>query len=361
MRSSLLVLFKLKKQFILYSFGAILYFVPTFAFASPHANDRPFTIALLPDTQYYKKYSGTSRLHIFESQTRWIADNMIGENIILTIHLGDIVDISTDSLWLSALKSLNFIDGLMPFILTAGNHDILELKNKETSTYEKSYQLFEKHFTEEKFKKLPWYGGTFEKGTIKNSFYFFNLGGVDYLILTLEYGPRDKVLDWANKIIKNFPTKKTIIVTHAYMAKGPVRLAPGAKHSPKIKGVPFEAKEYKYSEREGWANGGNVIWEKLVKNHPNIEFVFSGHSGGPGKLISKGVHGNPVFQVGANYQWEENGGNGYLRLMKFYPQKKQVTVKTYSPLLDHFRTDFENNFQIDLEKGNFSPINSSLK
>jgi hypothetical protein len=361
MSFSLLLFNKLKNQFIFHSFATILFFIPSFAYSSPPPNDRPYTIIILPDTQYYKNHSGTSRSHIFESQTRWIADNMIGENIVLTIHLGDIVDISTDSLWLSALKSLNFIDGLIPFILTAGNHDILELKNKATSTYEKSYHFFEKYFTEEKFNKLPWYGGTFVKGKIKNSYYFLTLGNDECLILTLEYGPRDIVLDWANEIIKKFPTKKTIIVTHAYMAKGPIRLTSGAEYSPKVKEVPFEAKDYKYSGHDGWANGGDVIWEKLVKNHPNIEFVFSGHSGGPGKLISKGIHGNQVFQIGANYQWGKNGGNGYLRLMKFHPQKKQVTVKTYSPLLDHFKTDSENQFQIDLENRNFQEIDPALK
>ena len=49
----------------------------------------------------------------------------------------------------------------------------------------------------------------------------------------------------------------------------------------------------------------------------------------------------------------ENGGNGYLRLMKFYPEKKKITVKTYSPILDNFLINSENQFSIDLEKGKF--------
>ena len=143
------------------------------------------------------------------------------------------------------------------------------------------------------------------------------------------------------------------------MAKGSKRLKAGVRFSPKTSNVPYGSKEYEASGIDGWANGGDIIWEKFVKKHKNIEFVFSAHSGGPGKLISKGIHGNPVFQVGANYQWEENGGNGYLRLMKFYPKKKKVTVKTYSPLLDHFRTDWENQFLLDLDKGKFLKLDSS--
>jgi hypothetical protein len=336
-----------------------LFFYNPSALASPNKfDDRPFTIVLLPDTQKYKDYSGVSRSHIFDSQTKWIANHLIDENIVLTLHVGDIVDISVDFLWDDILRSFRHLDDLVPLILAAGNHDILELVVAESSTYEESYKLFNKYFPEDHFNKFSWFGGVFEKGKIENAYYFFNFAGVEYIILVLEYGPRDKVLDWANKVVEEFSTKKAIIVTHAYMAKGPKRLKAGVKSSPKMKEVPYDSKDYGYSMEGGWANGGDVIWERLAKKHKNIAFVFSGHSKGPGKLISKGDHGNPVFQVGANYQWEENGGNGYLRLMKFYPNEKKVTVKTYSPLLDRFRTDWENQFLIDLNKGKFFKLDS---
>jgi len=357
---------KLKKYIVrcgynLFVLGFVSFFCAftVLAFANQF-DDRPFTIVLLPDTQYYKDYSGISRNHIFDSQTQWIANHLIDENIVLTIHLGDIVDISTESLWVDALYNLTHLEGLTPIILALGNHDIQELEDPGSSTYINSYELFNRKFPEDRFNKLPWFGGVFEKGKIENAYFLFNFAGVEYVILTLEYGPRDKVLDWANNIVKMFPKKKAIIVTHAYMAKGGKRLKPGIKLSPKMKEMPYEPTDYKYSTEDGWANGGDIIWERFAKKHENIEFVFSGHSKGPGKLISKGDHGNSVFQVGANYQWEENGGNGYLRLMKFFPKENKVTVKTYSPLLDKFRTDWENQFLIDLNKGKFLKLGSSL-
>jgi hypothetical protein len=357
--NSLLRIRTFKKDISCYAYNAlvlgfVLFFCTFAAFASPNQlDDRPFTIVLLPDTQYYKDYPGVSRNHIFDSQTQWIADHLVDKNILLTLHLGDIVDISMESLWIDALYNLSHLDRLTPIILALGNHDIIELKDPGTSTYINSYELFHKKFPEDRFNKFPWFGGVFEKGNIENAYFLFNFAGVEYIVLALEYGPRDKVLDWANKIVEDFSTKKAIIVTHAYMAKGPKRLKAGVRFYPKVSGVPYDSKEYKVAGKDGLANGGDVIWNRLVKKHKNIEFVLSGHSKGPGKLISKGVNGNPVYQVGANYQWEENGGNGYLRLMKFYPKKKKVTVKTYSPLLDHFRTDWQNQFQIDLNKGKF--------
>ncbi len=292
-------------------------------------------------------------MHVFDTQTRWIADHIIVENIVLTIHLGDTVDRSLDVLWIDALSSLNYIDGLAPIVISAGNHDVID----NSAIQKSSYRLFNKYYPEDKFKKLSNFGGTFEKGKIENAYYFFDFGGVEYLILTLEFGPRDKVLNWANRIVEKFTKKEVVIVTHAYMAKGSQRLKAESKVAVKAREVPYDLKDYEYTNTVGSPNDGDIIWERLVKKHKNILFVLSGHSKGPGKLISKGIKGNTVFQVGSNYQGWKNGGNGYLRLMKFYPKEKKVEVKTYSPLLNQYRTDEENQFQIDLNKGEFLELN----
>ena len=77
---------------------------------------------------------------------------------------------------------------------------------------------------------------------------------------------------------------------------------------------------------------------------------------GSGKLISKGDHGNWIFQIGTNYQWEENGGNGYLRLLKFYPEENKVEVRTYSPYLNQFKITSADNFTIDLKNAVFKNL-----
>ena len=60
---------------------------------------KPFTIILLPDTQKYKHEFRGSRSHIFESQTKWIVDHVIDKNIVLVLHLGDVVDYSNAEQW----------------------------------------------------------------------------------------------------------------------------------------------------------------------------------------------------------------------------------------------------------------------
>ena len=78
---------------------------------------------------------------------------------------------------------------------------------------------------------------------------------------------------------------------------------------------------------------------------------------GVGRLISQGVNRNKVFQIGSNYQQLKNGGNGFMRLMIFSGKDKTIRIQTYSPFLDRYKTDFKNEFIIDIENGSFTGSN----
>jgi hypothetical protein len=101
---------------------------------------------------------------------------------------------------------------------------------------------------------------------------------------------------------------------------------------------------------ENAANNGEAIWEKLASRYQNIVFVFSGHvlNDGTGLLVSKGIHGNNVYQMLSNYQsgveGSEMGGSGYLRILDIDPKSKSVKVKTYSPYLDAYKTEPDQEF-----------------
>ena len=51
-----------------------------------------------------------------------------------------------------------------------------------------------------------------------------------------------------------------------------------------------------------------------------------------------------VAQLLANYQDGPDGGQGYLRLLRFDPRAREVHVTTYSPALDLSLGDDENDF-----------------
>jgi hypothetical protein len=59
-----------------------------------------------------------------------------------------------------------------------------------------------------------------------------------------------------------------------------------------------------------------------------------------------GANGNLVNQILSDYQSDPLGGSGYLRLIKISPSMNRVSVSTYSPYLDSFKTDDHNQFVV---------------
>jgi hypothetical protein len=96
-------------------------------------------------------------------------------------------------------------------------------------------------------------------------------------------------------------------------------------------------------------NDGQEIWDKLIRDNPNILFVLCGHDleDGVGRLTSTRPDGSRVHQILANFQMDPRGGNGYLRVLRFSPAERHVEVQTYSPFLDRFKTDPDNQFGLD--------------
>ena len=98
----------------------------------------------------------------------------------------------------------------------------------------------------------------------------FKTGKINWLVITLEFGPRNSILNWANGIIEKYPEHSVIINTHSYMYSDSTRQGPGDNWRPQDYGVGKD-------QGDSAVNDGEQIWEKLVRIHPNIRFVFSGH------------------------------------------------------------------------------------
>jgi hypothetical protein len=312
---------------------------------------KPFTIILLPDTQKYKHEDRGSRSHIFESQTKWIVDHVIDKNIALVLHLGDIVDYSNPAQWHYASKNLNILNGIVPYVLAVGNHDVSGLDGT------KNTRLFNEHFKTNGFNQLTAgppdltsLRGVFEENHLENSYFRFNFQGDDYIVISLLYCPSDQMLGWANNIVATHPESKVIVITHSYLGNNNQHVKVGDKQN-------LSNCENFWPKQKG--NEGQQIWEKLISKHSNMQFVLSGHLL-PRRLVSKGLNGNMVFEVTTNYQNLEHGGNGFLRLLKFFPDGKRVLVQTYSPFLDEYLKDDQNFFEIDLENGRFLSVDQSI-
>ena len=303
------------------------------AVATEGYGGREFSIVLLPDTQNYSQYAP----QIYTSQTQWIADNRDDLKIAFVLHEGDFTNHNAISEWENASAAMAILDAAgVPYAAATGNHDTGE--GGTTGTRDVGY--FNHYFPVSRFTNLQ---GVYEAGHEENSYHTFTAGGIDWLILSLEFGPRTAVLDWANEIVADHPHRRVMVVTHAYMYSDETRIGPGDDWNPHSYTTCAEA------TGDQTCHDGEEMWTNFIKRHENISFVFSGHilHDGVGTLVSTGDHGNTVYQILANYQFEANGGNGWLRVLTFCPKMQKVIVKTYSPYLDQYKTESYQQFEFD--------------
>jgi 3',5'-cyclic AMP phosphodiesterase CpdA len=288
----------------------------------------------LPDTQYYS----STYPQIFDAQTQWIVDNKTERNILYVVHEGDIVDNDVDGQWTNASHSLHLLDRNVPYVLAMGNHDY----PGAGGAFSRDTTLFDRYFSLTSLDWQPTFKGTYEPGTSSNSFHLFEVNGQTWLIVSLEFGPRDAVLAWADRVLKANPSANAIMLTHAYLYSDGTRF----DHLTRTDQA-FNPHTYGVEALAGGVNDGEEIWQKLIVNNPNVRLVLCGHVHAESHLTSARDAGPPVHQILADYQDDGQGGDGYLRIMTFQPNGA-INVSSYSPYLKQYHTDPENLFTLSL-------------
>ncbi len=294
------------------------------------AGQKPFSIVVIPDTQNYadarKKADGTRAIpdysRHFYGQTLWIKDSAARLNTVMVAHVGDIVQTDKPDEWKIAGKAFKTIDGVVPYVLSQGNHDMRVGRGRARDT------RINEFFPPSRFKNAPWYAGHYGKGN-ENNYALFEAGGMKFLIISLEFAPRDEVLKWANVVLAKHPDRRAIVVTHGYLDKG--------------RRIARRAMGYQWK-----GNSAEEMWRKFVSLHQNIFLVLSGHADNC-RLTSVGKHGNTVHQVQSNYQFGAEGGQGYLRVMTFVPGENRIDVTTYSPTVKRNMTTNTHAFSLKYE------------
>lgn len=317
-------------------FGAFL-LAAIILFSSCSKKIHQARIVLLPDTQTYaEKFP-----EVLDSQVNWIVKNE--KQIAFVLQQGDLTQNNNDKEWKIIQAAFEKLNGKVPYALAAGNHDMGSADGKFADV--RNSTLFNSYFPLEKMKILPGFAGVAEEGKMDNAYYTFETGKIKWLAITLEFGPRNSVLNWANSVIVKHPDHTVIINTHSYMYSDSTRQGPGDSWRPQAYGVGKD-------KGDSSVNDGEDMWMKLVKTHPNNRFVFSGHilNSGVGTLFSINDDGLPVYQMLANYQegvkGSVKGGNGWLRILDMDFKKKTLTVSTYSPYIDKFMDDPAHRFVI---------------
>lgn len=295
-----------------------------------------WTMVLIPDPQGYVKFERNQP--IMDLITTWIKTNVDDLNIKLVMCMGDLVDNNTDIIpepkyggdqsgwqqWAAISRSFEKLDNKVPYILCVGNHD-MQMTPVRYSQFNTWFAPNRNLLTQDLLVDM--FSNASGVKTLENAWYeFTSPHGVPFLIFSLEFLPRDTVVQQAIKIAqqKKYNDYKGIILTHAYLNSDNTR---EVKTGYPLKGAT-----------------GEVLWQRLIGPSANIEMVFCGHIAGNshrehvGYRVDKNAGNRDVHQMMFNAQWEGggpngNGGDGWIRILEFLPDKKTVRVKTFSPLL----------------------------
>lgn len=297
-----------------------------------------WSFVLLPDTQCYTE----SFPEVFEAQTDWIARQQRLRNIRFALQLGDITNNNVHPEWINARRAVDALrTGGVPHLLVPGNHDIGPWGS---ATDRQSH--FSDYFIQRNARVA---------GESENAFLRVSIGDVKWLILGLEFGPRDAVVEWANDVMTRHPDHHAILITHAYLYSDGTRYDWGAKGreqtwNPNGYGIGTVA-----TQASAGVNDGEALWRKLVSRHSQFAFTFNGHvlHDGIGHLESRGA--GTVHQMLVNYQCgvvpdRRRGGGGFLRLVEVDEDGRTIQVRDYSPYYDEWLSDADRRFTITMDR-----------
>jgi hypothetical protein len=291
--------------------------------------DHHYTIVLLPDTQKYSE----SHPDIFAEQTSFVVENVERENIVFVSHLGDIVEHGLSGSnynareWENAAGAMSLLDGVVPHGMVPGNHDYdIEFRPSLGSSG------FLKHFGPAKHRHCPWWGGNSPNGL--NSFQKFRMGNREFIYLHLEVDMPFEAEELTRRVLSENPSTPTLITTHLFLtAEGRIMNAPYlGRRDPEWTGI-----------------SARGFFERVVMPNDNVFMVTCGHVHTENRLTETNRNGNEVHILLQDYQGRDNGGEGFLRLLRFYPAKNLIHVITYSPWLDTCETDGNSDFLLSLD------------
>lgn len=366
---SLTLLFSIAMFDVSIAFGQTEYRKPALG------NKESWSMIMIPDIQNYVKWGRNQP--ILELMMAWIEENIDTLNIRMVVCVGDLVqnnekitkdydgDQSTQRQWEAASGAFDRLDGKVPYIAATGNHDYsVDREGNRTSRYNEFFTV-DKNFLNANYLVQNSRDEQRQQTLANSAYEIKDLNGRNYLFMTVEYAPRDTVISWAKNVtaMEQYKDHRIVLLTHRYLNP---KDELDEKECNWLLWEPYQV-DGKILKSGGIrlpaSNNGQQIWEKLVKPAGNIEMVLSGHFSGEGYKEGTNDQGKLVHQILFDVQSmgeggrSGNGGDGWLRILEFFPDDKTVKVRTFSPLFgaspttrEHaWKTDSRNEFTVEFQ------------
>ncbi|MDO4571865.1 MAG: metallophosphoesterase [Clostridia bacterium] len=266
-----------------------------------------FSVVWISDTQHY------SELHpdMLRGMMAWAAEKRAEENIQLLVHTGDMINRPGSARqWTAATEALDALDGI-PFLALAGNHDV--------GTQTLDYGPFLEHIA----SRYPDVSAFFAGG--RGAFALLGTEEYGFLFIGTGYGYSDESVAWLRETIQRYPLYTAVLCVHSYL-----------------------------NSNGSLTDGGEILYEEVVKKCPTVRLVLCGHRDGVAFLQhdfdynNDGLADRQVHVMLYNYQEDgTDGGGGYMRILRFDTGSRSVAVETYSPMLDAYRSGEGERFVIE--------------
>ncbi|MCX6274177.1 MAG: T9SS type A sorting domain-containing protein [Bacteroidetes bacterium] len=295
--------------------------VAYYARPCPPSAGSDFTVIGIPDTQYYTSLLNGGTNSIYKAQMTWIVNHLVSDNIVFVEGLGDCVEDGDNdqNQWKRVDTAQKIIEnpsttGLtfgIPYALNVGNHDQTPVNNPNGTT-----TLYNQYFGSSRFSGRSYYGGHYGSNN-NNNYAFFSASGLDFMMLNFEYNPNPPIalLNWGRSLIQANPNRRAIVGTHALL------------------------------DLNGNFGPQGLFLYNTLKVCPNLFLLLGAHVPGESRRVNA-FYGDTVYSWMADFQSRSNGGDGWMRIMRFSPSINTISVKTYSPTLNQYETDASSQFSV---------------
>ena len=192
----------------------------------------------------------------------------------------------------------------------------------------------------------PSIGGFFETGKTDNSWHTFSANGKNWLVLALEWGPRDAVVQWADQVVTDHPDYETMVVTHAYMYNDDTIYDWATKGSSQS----WNPHSYGIESLPGGVNDGEELWisssrsTKTSTSFSTATYLETEPASGPRWAIT----GTSSTKYWRTINSTCKAARAICGVLEFKPDGDTVVVRTYSPVLDRYNTAADQQFTLQM-------------
>ena len=277
----------------------------------------------------------------------WILNNKDSRKIEYVFGLGDTIDTLTTystnvvqgngktqnvNEWELVTDQFHRLDGIIPYTVTRGNHDDEGGYHKYICTENYTEQLDGFYYDSSKPATLG--------NSMANHYRKITIGGVRYLMLSLDYNATTDVMNWANEVIAANPSHRVIVSVHAYLDgtnSGGVGKLVTSNNG--FLGGTIGAANADSSAQVNTPFDGEKFWNQVFSKHANIFMVLCGHDAIPTPVhnLRQGIHGNQVIEIltdTSKYDLEMNGNNyggSMMMMLNFREDTNEIQIEYFSP------------------------------